>query len=62
MPVRPQSQEQGLKHSHRNLRPFKTTNACSNANLTGVSGRGRVFKESLLLRELHLVVLAARDV
>lgn len=56
------SQERGLKHSHRNSRLFKTTNACSNANLTGVSGRGRAFKESLLLCELHLVFFAACDV
>lgn len=51
-PVRPQSQEL----SHRNLRPFETTNACSNANLTGVSGRGRAFKERLLPDELHFGV------
>lgn len=49
-PVGPQSQE----HSHRNLRLFETTNACSNANLTGVSGRGRAFKARLLPDELHL--------
>lgn len=62
MPVRPQSQRQGLKHGHRNLGLFKTTDACRNANLTGVSGRGRAFKESLLQCKLHLVVFAACDV
>lgn len=39
MPVMPQSQQRGQKRSHRNLGLFKTTNACSNANLTGVSTR-----------------------
>lgn len=36
------------------FKAVKTTNACSNANLTGVSGRGRAFKARLLPDELHL--------
>lgn len=62
MPVRPQSQTQSLKCSHRNLRLFKTTDARSNANLSGVSGRVTAAqKKSLFLCKVHLAPVADRD-